>query len=531
MKRSTFSSSSRAQRGRTGLYAALGLAASLALGNGLNACSSDGGGGGIDTDDAGVGGQPGGPGGSAGGRMDGGTTSGMAGGTGDGGGGAVGSSDGGGTQGGRQDGGTQGGTTGGNAGGQPEAGQPGGGDGSTADGGGTMGGSGKTVCSAPKPNAMVGNACKNSPPPAVKLTPVVTGLSLPVYVTQAPGDKERLYVVEQRGRIKVVRNRMVEATPFLDIVSKVAPGGPAGEQGLLGLAFDPNYQTTGRFWVKYSKADSDAGDDTVSMFTATPGGAANANSEKVLTQISAPHPNQAIRNHNGGMLAFGPDGCLYIAYGDGGGTGDTQGNGQKISDLFGSLVRIDVENFPTAAPGNLTGNGANPHVWNYGLRNPWRFSFDRATGDLYIGDVGQNSWEEVDVEPAGKGGRNYGWNKVEGKGHCYSPASNCDQTGLTLPAVEYANPAGNTQASVIGGYVYRGSAIPGLVGRYIYADSYSRKVSTFVYSGEMNGAPQVCDEHPLSIDAPGNPFSFGEDLDGELYLTTANGGLYKFEPG
>jgi glucose/arabinose dehydrogenase len=194
-------------------------------------------------------------------------------------------------------------------------------------------------------------------------------------------------------------------------------------------------------------------------------------------------------------------------------------------------LRIDVENFPTPAPGNLTTAGANPHVWSYGLRNPWRFSFDRANGDMYIGDVGQNAWEEVDVEPAGKGGRNYGWNVVEGKGHCYPSGDNCDQSGMTLPATEYTNPAGPGQASVIGGYVYRGSAIPGMVGRYIYADSYSHDLKSFTYSGEENGAPKVCDEMPLNIDAPANPYSFGEDLDGELYMTTAQGGLFKFEPG
>jgi glucose/arabinose dehydrogenase len=426
------------------------------------------------------------------------------------------------------------GGSGGTAGGSSDASVPGK-DGSVPDGGagGTTGGStGKTVCSPPKPNTMVGNACKNSAPPAVKLTPIVTGLSFPVYVTQAPGDKTRLYVVEQRGKIKIVLNGKVEATPFLDITSKVATSseaGLAGEQGLLGMAFDPNYATTGRFWVKYSKTATSRGDDTVSMFKATPGGNADPDSEKVLTEISAPHP-QSLRNHNGGMLAFGPDGCLYISYGDGGGGGDPSANGQKVSDIFADLLRIDVENFPTAAPGNLQAAGANPHVWSYGLRNPWRFSFDRGTGDLYIGDVGQDSWEEVDVEPAGKGGRNYGWNVVEGKGHCYNAAT-CDQTGKTLPAVEYANPAGTGQASVIGGYVYRGTAIPGLVGRYIYTDSYSRDLKSFIYSGETNGAPTVCDEHPLNVMAPANPYSFGEDLDGELYLTTAAGGLYKFEPG
>lgn len=434
------------------------------------------------------------------------------------------------TSGGTTSGGTAGATGGtGLTGGTAGAGGASGGSSGSAGTGGS-GGSGKTACKAPQPSQNTGNACKNAPPPALKLSPVVTGLALPVFVTQAPGDKTKLYVVEQRGVIRVVKGGQIEGTPFLDITSKVASAiesGVAGEQGLLGLAFDPNYQQTGRFWLKYSKAGTARGDNVVAQYEATPGGNADPASEKVLADISQPHPN-ILRSHNGGMLAFGPDGCLYIGYGDGGGFGDPPGNGQATNDVFGAILRIDVENFPAAAPGNMTGANVNPHLWDYGLRNPWRFSFDATTGDLYIGDVGQDAWEEIDVEPAGTGHLNYGWNVMEAA-HCFNGAV-CDQGGKTLPAVEYANPAAG-QASVVGGYVYRGAAIPGMVGRYVYGDAFTRKLSTFIYSGRQNGVPQVCDKHDLSIAPTGNLYSFGQDLDGEIYLVTAEGGLYRIDPG
>jgi glucose/arabinose dehydrogenase len=361
----------------------------------------------------------------------------------------------------------------------------------------------------------------------VVLTPVVTqGLSSPVFVTQAPGDPSRLFVVQHRGTIAVIRNGAVEPTRFLDISSIVGGAGLAGEQGLLGLAFDPDYQKTGRFWVKYS-ATTGSGADTVAAYKGTPGQPADPASGRILAEISTNHLN-GLGNHNGGMLAFGRDGCLYIAYGDGGGAGDTQATGQNPSDVFGSLLRIDVDRFPAPAPGNLTGPNVNPHVWDYGLRNPWRFSFDRASGDLYIGDVGQDAWEEVDVEPAETGRRNYGWNTMEAK-HCFKGAT-CNQTGLTLPVAEYPNPPGSTQAAVVGGYVYRGSAIPGMVGRYVYADTFSKKLSSFVWSGEDATGGKICDEFPLNVTADQAISSFGQDLAGEIYVVTLQGGIYRIDP-
>jgi glucose/arabinose dehydrogenase len=233
-------------------------------------------------------------------------------------------------------------------------------------------------------------------------------------------------------------------------------------------------------------------------------------------------------------LAFGSDGYLYIGTGDGGGAGDPNMNGQNTMSKLGKILRIDVDKYPTAPPGNLS--GGDPDIWDWGLRNPWRFSFDRCSGDLYIGDVGQYLWEEINVEARGQGGLNYGWNTMEGK-HCFNQDTNCDQTGLTLPVTEYAHDEVTTlDCSVTGGYVYRGTKIPSLVGTYLYADYCSRRVYTLAWA---NGAIIKEGEATQNLDSltlSSGITSFGEDAAGELYITVDNsqdgtlGKLYRIDP-
>src|SRR6476661_1231924 len=317
-------------------------------------------------------------------------------------------------------------------------------------------------------SALSASACGSSSAnnPAVgkgaKLQLIVSGLSSPLYLTAPSGDLSRLFVVEQTGGIRIIKDGALLPTPFLDISTKITAG---GEQGLLGLAFDPDYASTGRFVVHYTDTN---GDTHLSQFTVSsdPDVADPASEQIILTA------DQPYNNHNGGQVLFGPDGLLYLGLGDGGSEGDPQGRGQDLSDLLGSILRLDVRSTsPYAVPPDnpFVGQaGVQPEVWSYGLRNPWRFSFDRGTGDLYIADVGQEHYEEIDVAPGGANpgkGINYGWNIMEGA-HCLS-GGQCDQTGLTLPTFEYGHDQG---CSITGGYVYRGPAIPALQGVYFYAD-------------------------------------------------------------
>src|SRR5215208_4491586 len=277
-----------------------------------------------------------------------------------------------------------------------------------------------------------------------RLQPIASGLSSPLYLTSPPGDLNRLFIVEQTGAIRIVKNGTLLPTPFLDISGRIVAG---GEQGLLGLAFYPDYATTGRFVVHYTNP---AGDTHLSLFqvSADPD-IANAASEQIILTADQPYTN-----HNGGQVVFGPDGLLYLGLGDGGAANDPEGRAQNLSDLLGSILRLDVQNgSPYAIPSDnpFVGQaGVQQEVWSYGLRNPWRFSFDRATGDLYIADVGQNRYEEVDVAPASTGsgkGINYGWNIMEGA-HCLG-GGQCEQAGLTPPDFEYVHDQG---CSITGGY-------------------------------------------------------------------------------
>ena len=349
-----------------------------------------------------------------------------------------------------------------------------------------------------------------SGPTRIALQPVVTGLRAPVYVTPAGDSSGRLFVVEKQGRIMSVRGNAVDQTPFLDIRDRVGSSG--SEQGLLSVAFHPNYKANGRLFVDYTDRD---GNTVISRFQAQ-GDAADASSEVVLLRVDQPYAN-----HNGGLVMFGPDGYLYIGMGDGGSAGDPQGNGQNLNVLLGKMLRIDVDNGePYAIPPSnpwANGQGARPEIWAYGLRNPWRYSFDRETGDLYIADVGQNAYDEIDMQPANSGGgENYGWNIMEGNS-CYR-AQSCDTSKFVAPINDYGQDIG---CSVIGGYVYRGAAFPQLAGAYVFGDYCSGRVWTL---RQVNGQWQRTEVANTGMQIS----SFGEDEAGELYFTNlGDGGLYR----
>ena len=345
------------------------------------------------------------------------------------------------------------------------------------------------------------------PPPVVNLRSIANGLDRPVFLTHAGDGSGRLFLVEKPGRIRILKNGGLLPEPFLDIRGLIKSSG--NEQGLLGLAFDPQYGSNGRFFIDYIDLD---GNTVVARYLVSPDGPDKADpaSGTALLHIAQPYPN-----HNGGDLAFGPDGYLYIGMGDGGSAGDPQGNGQRLDVLLGKILRIDVREdayaIPADNPFTATGD-ARSEIWAYGLRNPWRFSFDRMTGDLYIGDVGQDTYEEIDFQPAGAGGgQNYGWNIMEG----FHPYQGSPSADLTPPAAEYEHSSGN--CSVTGGYVYRGSRIPALVGTYVFGDYCTGQ--TWVLRRFPDGwrtAEWFGMRIPIS--------SFGEDQDGELYVLDYKGG-------
>jgi glucose/arabinose dehydrogenase len=324
-----------------------------------------------------------------------------------------------------------------------------------------------------------------------------------------------IFITEQRGVIYAFSaNNPQQADVFLDIADRVNRGG--NEEGLLGLAFDPNYWENGYFYVYYSAADPRRSVLSRFGFDQENTDVADPQSEVIIMEVEQPYAN-----HNAGQLAFGPDGYLYIGLGDGGSAGDPQGNGQNLGTVLGSILRIDVSvlsiagDYAIPADNPFVGTlGARPEIWAFGLRNPWRFSFDLETGLLWAGDVGQSSWEEIDIISKGA---NYGWNIMEGL-HCYSPATGCDPSGLTLPLVEYDHSQG--RCSVTGGYVYRGDQITSLQGYYIYGDYCSGDIWALAYDGN------VVIENILLVDSGLNITSFGEDLAGNLYILDRGGGIY-----
>lgn len=344
-----------------------------------------------------------------------------------------------------------------------------------------------------------------------ELVLIASGLDDPLYLTHAGDGSGRLFVVEQRGAIKIVKNGKLLPKPFLDISHKVRSG---GERGMLGLVFHPNFSKNGRFFVHYSDLN---GDTVISRFTVSADpDLADPNSEViVLTQ------DQPYSNHNGGQIAFGPDGYLYIGLGDGGSAGDPQGNGQSLSTLLGKILRIDVDGAqPYALPLTtpfISSQNARPEIWAYGLRNPWRFSFDRLTGDFYIADVGQDAWEEIDFQPANStGGENYGWNQMEGN-HCYIVG--CNPAKYVKPVAEYRTHV-DGRCSVTGGYAYRGRYDNGLNGVYLYGDYCSGFIWALLQITPGEWADKLLLRTNLRIS------SFGEDEAGEIYVVDHGGSVY-----
>lgn len=362
-------------------------------------------------------------------------------------------------------------------------------------------------------------ACDSEPTPSgdIQVEQVFPDLSFQEMTNLVQPDDTTglIFVTEQRGIIYAFSaSSPQQAGIFLDITDRVNRGG--NEEGLLGLAFDPDYQENRYFYVYYS-ADNPRR-SVLSRFSLDQEdtNVANPQSEVIIMEVEQPYSN-----HNGGQTAFGPDGYLYIGLGDGGSAGDPEGNGQNLGTLLGSILRIDVSGL--SGPGDyeipadnpfVDTAGARAEIWAFGLRNPWRFSFDSETGLLWAGDVGQGSWEEIDIIAKGA---NYGWNTMEGL-HCYSPASGCDQSGLTLPIAEYDHSQG--RCSVTGGYVYRGDQIPSLQGYYIYGDYCSGDIRALAYDGNAVTENMLLTESGLSIT------SFGEDLAGNLYILDRAGGIY-----
>ncbi len=348
--------------------------------------------------------------------------------------------------------------------------------------------------------------------PEIILIPITQGLENPVHITYANNSSERIYVVEQAGRIRIIESGQLLAIPLLDISDRVWH---QGEQGLLSVAFPPTYPSTDHFFVYYTNVK---GDNLVAQYSLLPGSDTQADPSTERSILYFSHPEQ--RNHNGGQIAFGPDGYLYIGTGDGGGANDPLMNAQNPNSLLGKLLRIDVQSsdqsysLPKDNP-FINKENYQSEIWAMGLRNPWRFSFDRKTGDLYIADVGQNKYEEVNFQPASSsGGENYGWNIFEGF-HCFK-ALTCNDTALSSPIAEYSHDDGN--CSITGGYIYRGQSYPAMEGIYFLADFCSHQILGLKnIAGKWVLETLVQNDHAIA--------SFGQDKAGELYLADYNTGM------
>ncbi|MFC2036502.1 PQQ-dependent sugar dehydrogenase [Chloroflexota bacterium] len=348
----------------------------------------------------------------------------------------------------------------------------------------------------------------------MELQSIVAGLDTPVSIANAGDKSQRLFIVEKSGRIRILHNGKLSDSPFLDIGDRMRSS--ASEQGLLGLAFHPHYADNGFFFVNYTDTQ---GDTVVSRFSVSSNrDQADPASETVLLTLDQPADN-----HNGGHLAFGPDGYLYIGTGDGGAAGDRFGNGQNGQTLLGAMLRLDVDSgLPYAIPPDnpfVNNSGVRDEIWAIGLRNPWRYSFDRLSGDLFIADVGQNRYEEINVQSAAAtGGQNFGWPIMEGM-HCYPEDRLCDTAGLTLPILEYHHEQG---CSVTGGIVYRGQEFPLLAGMYLFGDYCSGRI--WGLASHKTDGWRVAELAKASISLS----SFGEDEGGELYLLDMERGeLYR----
>jgi glucose/arabinose dehydrogenase len=351
-------------------------------------------------------------------------------------------------------------------------------------------------------------------PPQLALAPFVTSLTNPLGMEQPDDGSGRLFVVEQQGVIRIIQNGSLLATPFLDITSKVYF---AGESGLVGITFHPGYAQNGRFYVNYVQMVNSQRQSIIAEYkvSSTDPNQADPASERILLTVDQP----PFENHKAGQLAFGPDGFLYFGLGDGGSEGDPFGNGQNTQVLLGKLMRIDVNStsgsLPYAIPADnpFVRAGGRPEIWAYGLRNPWRFSFDASSGRLFLADVGQDAWEEVDLIQ--KGG-NYGWNTMEAS-HCFNPPSGCNTAGLILPITEYSHSEGN---AVIGGFVYHGSSIPALQNVYLFGDFGTGKIWGLQ---ETSGTWT----RTLLSSTGKNISAFGRDQNGELYAVDYAGAVWK----
>ncbi|MFL6256050.1 MAG: PQQ-dependent sugar dehydrogenase, partial [Pyrinomonadaceae bacterium] len=349
-------------------------------------------------------------------------------------------------------------------------------------------------------------------PPTLALGTPIRGFTSPVGIGHAGDGSGRIFVVEQGGRIRIVKSGVLQPSPFLDISTRISSG---GERGLLGLAFPPDYARKGYFYVDYTNP---AGDTVISRFqrSASNADAADPASEQILLTIAQP-----FANHNGGQLAFGPlDRMLYVGMGDGGDAGDPGNRAQNPAQLLGKILRLDTETgrpFTYTVPSTnpfLTTTGFRPEIWALGMRNPWRFSFDRSTADLFIADVGQGSWEEIDFQPAtSRGGENYGWRIMEGT-HCFNP-NPCSVAGLTLPVVEYNHSAGD--CSVTGGYVYRAATYPRMQGLYFYGDFCTGRIWSLKRAGSAW-------QSTLLLDTSIQISAFGEDESANLYVASYSTG-------
>jgi glucose/arabinose dehydrogenase len=364
----------------------------------------------------------------------------------------------------------------------------------------------------PTPTPTVTPIPKN-PVNSINLEPVVSGLVQPLYVTHAFDD--RLFILEQNGIIRIYQNGDLLPTPFLDVTGPV--GYNSNEQGLLGLAFHPNYQENGFFFLNYT--DENGRTNIARYRVSNDPNVADPASAQILLTIPQP-----FANHNGGMIAFGPDGYLYVGMGDGGSQGDPQGNGQNPGALLGSLLRLDV----TSTDGSYTipadnpfidNPNARPEVWATGFRNPWRFSFDRVTGDLFVADVGQNMWEEVSWLANGTpGGQNFGWNVMEAN-HCYT--ANCNPDDFVPAIFEYDHTRG---CSISGGYIYRGEQFLSLYGNYFAADFCSGTIWGVFQNPDGSWQSTIVHQSGIPIN------SFGEDANGELYVVARTGQILQIRP-
>lgn len=351
--------------------------------------------------------------------------------------------------------------------------------------------------------------------PAFSLSLLVEGLDQPLYLVDAADGSGRLFVVEKTGAIRIFQDGALHESLWLDLRDQVSSG---GEQGLLGLALHPQFAENGILFVDYTDLD---GNTQLVRYTQSEAGGNLVDPSTAFTVLSVDQPAP---NHNGGMLAFGPDGYLYVGLGDGGSQGDPDGNGQNLGVLLGKILRIDVDADPGdegyAVPADnpfVSNPDARSEIWATGLRNPWRFSFDRETGDMWIGDVGQNGFEEIDFQPAGMGGLNYGWSLAEGP-VCYNDPACESNDQLTWPVFSYGRDVG---IAVTGGYVYRGSAVPGLYGSYLLGDYGTGYLWTLTADGD--GAYIASEPAPTDLLIS----SFGEDSSGELYVVDLNGSVFQ----